>query len=181
MQPIQMLLPAVMLVCGCSSVSVKRDYDASVDFGAWKTYAWQHEQQPKTGYARVDNDLLDRRIRTAVEDELQAKGFEKALNGAVDFTVAYFIEYKQRLSGNTWVFGLGSWYGDGYGSVGYNTSINEYDEAWLTIDFLDAKNAKTAWRGVGVRYTYDDPDPEKVTEIVNKAVVRILAGFPPDK
>jgi len=170
---------AAVLISGCSSVMVKRDYDPSVDFSAWTTYAWQHEQQPKTGRARVDNDLLDRRIRAAVDAELAAKGFSTVDKADAHFTVAYFVEYKQRLSGNTWVFGVGSWFHDGYGSVGYNTAITEYDEAWLTIDLLDGRTSKMLWRGVGVRSTYEDSDPATVTEIVNKAVKRILSDFPP--
>jgi hypothetical protein len=58
-------LLGIMLV-GCSSVRVVRDYDRSTEFGHLNTYAWQHATQPETGNPRLDNDLIDARIRNAV-------------------------------------------------------------------------------------------------------------------
>ena len=61
---------ASALLAGCSSVSVTRDYDVDVDFSGFKTYAWQHSEQPQTGNPRIDNDLIDERVRAAVNAEL---------------------------------------------------------------------------------------------------------------
>ncbi len=176
-----LLVAATALLAGCSSITVNRDFDPAVDFSALKTYAWKHAVQPKTGSARVDNDLVDQRIREAVDAELAAKGFAKGEAAAADFLVAYYLEYKRRISGNTWSFGIGSGYYDGYGGVGYNTSISDYDEGCLTIDVIDRKRDKTIWRGVGIRATYEDAKPKKVTEIINKSVARILEDFPPQQ
>ena len=65
--------------------------------------------------------------------------------------------------------------------MGYNTSISDYDEGWLTIDMIDRESGKMIWRGVGVRATYESPKPKKVSKIINKAVARILKDFPPGK
>jgi hypothetical protein len=174
-----LLAATVALLTGCSSVTVNRDYAADTDFSALKTYAWKHEVQPRTGNPRVDNDLVDQRIRTAVDATLNAKGFSAADASAADFLLAYYLEYRRRISGSTWSFGLGSGYYDRYGSVGYNSSINDYDEACLTVDVIDRDSGKAIWRGVGIRTTYESTRPDKVTKIVNHAVERILADFPP--
>ncbi len=173
------LIASVALLSGCSVVSVSRDYDPSADFSSLSTYAWKYEKQPVTGNPRIDNDLVDQRVRAAVDAELEAKGFERAERSNADCLVAYFIEYKRRISGNTWVFGLGSGMYDGYGGIGYNTAISDYDEGFLTIDVIDRPLDKTIWRGVGQRATYEAEDPGRVTEIIGKAVSRILADFPP--
>ena len=171
---------AIALLSGCATVSVNRDYDDSVDFSRLHTYAWRHDTQPGTGQVRIDNDLLDRRIREAVERELAARRFERAGKLEADFLVAYYIEYKQRISGNAVMFGLGSGVFDaGFGSFGYNAAISDYDEGWLTLYVIDPLRGKTIWRGVGIRHTYESPDPRKVTRVIDKAVARILSGFPP--
>lgn len=176
------LVAVLAVVSGCSSISVQRDYDQSVDFSALQTYAWKYEEQPKSGNPRVDNDLLDDRIRTAVESDLETKGFEREEALHADFLVAYYVQYKRRISGDTWMFGIGSGFYDGYGGgVGVNTTINDYDEGYLTIDIIDRTTDKTIWRGVGRRATYDASKPEKVTAIVNSAVSRIMRDFPPKK
>lgn len=175
------LAAAIALITGCSSISVSRDYDSTADFSALKTYAWKYDVQPKTGHARVDNDLVDQRVRDAVDAELSSKGFLKAPESGADFLVAYFIEYKQRISGNTWTFGVGSGFYDGFGGVGINTAISDYDEGYLTLDIIDRKTSKTIWRGVGRRSSYESSNPEKVTRIINKSTSRILKDFPPKK
>ena len=175
------LAAAILLVAGCSSVSVSRDYDPSFDFSKLHTYAWHHETQPKTGDPRIDNDLMDERIRDAVDAKLVEKGFVRAQEQDADFLLAYYMTYKQRISGNTVSFGVGG--GDywNYGGVGYNTTISDYDEGQLTIDIIDPTTGKTIWRSVGVRATYEGSSPEAMTKIVNSAVSRILAKFPPAK
>jgi hypothetical protein len=173
------LAVALALITGCSSVSVTRDFDSDTDFTGLKTFAWQHETQPKTGNPRIDNDLIDERVRKAVDTLLAEKGFAPAPKTEADFLVAYFIQYKQRIGGSSVSFGIGAGSSGRYGGVGYNTAISDYDEGWLTIDMIDPESDKTIWRGVGVRATYESPKPAKATKIINHAVGRILKKFPP--
>jgi len=170
---------AAALLAGCSTVSVTRDYDPETDFSPLKTYAWKHDMQPKTGNARIDNDLIDQRVRESVEATLAAKGYTAVDSEEADFLVAYFIEYKQRIGGSSISFGVGTGGMGRYGGVGYNTSVSDYDEGHLTIDIINPSTDKTIWRGVGKRTTYESSNPRKVTKIINKAVSRILAKFPP--
>lgn len=170
-----------VILSGCSSIRVTRDYDTSTDFSGLESYGWKHAEQPQTDNARIDNDLIDERIREAVDVQLAAKGFARTNKDKADFLVAYFVEYKQRIEGSTVSFGLGTGGYGRYGGVGYNTGISDYEEGYLTIDIIGAKSGKTIWRGVGRRATYESNSPEKVTKIVNQAVSRILAKFPPGK
>jgi hypothetical protein len=176
---------SAVFLAGCSSVSVNRDYDSTFNFSALKTYAWQHDVQPETGNPRLDNDLNDRRIRSAVERELQAKGFVKADKSKADFLIAYFMDYQQRIDSSSGSFSVGmgrSSYGRA-GSVGYNTggSVSDYEEAQLTIDFINPADEQMIWRGRGRRRASSSSKPEKITERTNDAVMRILKKFPPKK
>lgn len=175
---------ALILISGCSSVRVSRDYDQSFDFSRLKTFAWKYAEQPETGNPRLDNDLMDSRIRKAINGSLESKGFLQAKLAGADFLVIYYMDYKQTLSGSSFSFGMG---GGSYrrphgygGGIGYGTEISEHDEGVLTIDLVDSATQKTVWRGVGIRLAYDGTNPEKVSAIMNDAVARILAGFPPE-
>ncbi|HSR87414.1 MAG TPA: DUF4136 domain-containing protein [Pontiella sp.] len=181
MKSILSLAVSVLMLAGCSSVSVSRDYDASADFLNLKTFAWRHAVQPETGSPRIDNDLMDERVRRAVNAELAEKGFRLAPREEADFLVAYFVEYKQRIGGSSVSMSASRGSYGRYGGVGYNTTISEYDEGYLTIDIINPASDRNIWRGVGRRTTYEGSSPKKMTKIVNTSVSRILAKFPPQK
>ena len=171
---------SAVVLSGCSSVSVRRDYDKSTDFSALKTFAWKYAEQPQTGNPRIDNDLIDERIRSAVDATLAAKGFRSVEKSDADFLVSYFMDYQQRLGGGSVSVGMSRGSGGGrYGGVGYNSGVSDYEQGRLTIDLLDPQDDKTVWRAVGTRTTYDGSNPEKTTKIVNSAVASILKKFPP--
>jgi hypothetical protein len=172
---------ALTIFTGCSSVNVSRDYDVSTDFSKLKTFAWQHEEQPQTGNPRIDNDLIDERVRAAVNAELAGKGFRKVDKAGADFHVAYFVEYKQRIGGGSVSVGLGGGSYGRHGGVGYNTGVSDYEEGHLTLDIIDPSDGRNFWRGVGRRTSYDNSNPKKTTKVVNSAVAAILKKFPPKK
>ncbi|MEE9367267.1 MAG: DUF4136 domain-containing protein [Pontiella sp.] len=172
---------SISILSGCSSTSVTRDYNETTDFSTLKTFAWQHADQPQTGNPRIDNDLIDERVRAAVNRDLSAKGFNLVEEPEADFLVAYFVEYKQRIGGGTMSVGMrGGSYGRAAG-VGYNTGISDYEEGYLTIDVIDPEEGKNFWRGVGRRTSYENNNPKKITKIVNQSVSSILKKFPPKK
>jgi hypothetical protein len=181
----KLILPAVIAAClaGCSSVSVKRDFDAAVDFAGYKTYAWQHAEQPQTGNPRIDNDLIDTRIRSAVDDNLRQKGYRRVEPAAADMLVAYFIGFQRRISssGGSMSVGMSRSSAGRAGSVGLSsgTQVSDFEEAHLTIDFIDPASDRTIWRGTGTRRTSGSTNPERITDRVNDAVQRILRKFPP--
>lgn len=181
MKKLLLLALSAGLLAGCSSVSVNRDYDTSADFSSLKTFAWQHTEQIKTGDPRIDNDLHDERIRKAINQSLAAKGFQQADRAEADFLVAYFIEYKRKLSSSSVSVGMGRGSYGRYGGVGYNTGVSEYDQSSLTIDVIAPADEKMIWRGVGTRSSYEGSSPEKMTKIVNESVAKILKKFPPKK
>ncbi|MEN7973085.1 MAG: DUF4136 domain-containing protein [Verrucomicrobiota bacterium] len=180
MKKVLLLVVFAGVFAGCSSISVRRDYDTSADFSGLKKFAWQYAEQPETGDPRIDNDLIDARIRRAVDETLEAKGFQSSDAANADFLVVYFVEYKRRLNSGSISFGLGGGRAGRHGGVGYDTGVSEYDQASLTIDMIDPVGKKMIWRGVGDRSAYDGSSPEKMTKIINASVAKILKGFPPE-
>jgi hypothetical protein len=171
-----------MVVHGCSGVNVSQDYPRGADYSALKTYAWQSENQEKTGDLRLDNPLLDARIRRAIDTSLLGKGYQRVSDLQPDFYIAYHQEIYNRIivdqARSGFAFGMGSF---GYhGGVGFSTGNNtgSYDNYMLVIDVIDSGNNGILWRGTGSRSFVQEADPEKMTKQVNKTVNKILMQFP---
>jgi hypothetical protein len=177
------LLTAVM--AGCSTLSVQTDFDPTVNFAQLKTYDWQ-PAPPPTGDQRIDgNTLLQERIRAAVDQNLQAKGYTKASNGKPDFLVGYFVNVQTKTDVSTvnTYYGYGpGWGGYGYGYGGAvvpSTQVYQYDQGTLILDISSPAGKKLLWRGSAT----DVVDPSQSADVrqyqLNQAVTQMLQNFPP--
>src|SRR5690606_36684014 len=95
---------ALMLFASCSSIQVNTDYDSSVNFNEFKTYAFK-----KDGVDKISiTDLYKRRILKAIDVEMTAKGYPKS--GHPELLINLFPYSKDILNVNTfsggWGYGL---------------------------------------------------------------------------
>ncbi len=159
----------------CSTIyGVQHDYDKHVDFTNLKTYDWM----PIPEKADIDS-LNVQRVKTAVNEELQAKGLIMTSNNP-DFFVAEHLGKKDKVRVTNWGYGYGPYdrYRGGYwGPQGVDTY--QYEEGSLILDFVDAKSKKMIWRGVAKAQIDDTNTPEKSEKLINEAVQEILKNFPP--
>ncbi|KPJ78555.1 MAG: hypothetical protein AMJ54_02725 [Deltaproteobacteria bacterium SG8_13] len=169
----------ILLLIGCSSVTVSQDYEIGADFSKYRTFDWVSAEQPRTGDIRVDNPLLDARIRSAVEQTLISKGYRKKIDGQPDMLVAYHLAIRSRIEGDSFNSGFGYGRYPYWGGAGFETTIRTYDEGMLVIDLGDAAENRLMWRGTGTRRVTEKADPQKTTRIVNQTVAEILNQFPP--
>ena len=176
-------LTVLALFTGCSGIEVSQDYDMAADFSNLKKFDWYLAMQEKTGDLRVDNSLLDSRIRKAVDSSLAQKGYERIFQGTPDFYVGYKYAIFTKIGSERVRTGFGFGFGGSgsFGTIGIGTGndVREYDEEMLVIDITDTINRKLLWRGTGTRQTSRHSNPEKITKEVNENVEKILAQFPP--
>ena len=179
------LLLAVLGVA-CSGVRTHYDFDPSVDFSTWRTYAWYPSGSPPTGDPRLDSPLFHGRIEAALDRALGERGYGRMEDRTPDFFLNYHLSTEERLDVRTMNRGYvggphgRGWGGAGWGGVGWTeTTVNEYEEGTLVIDFIDTSSRRLAWRGSGTRRLSRDPRPDRVTQRVNEAVDEILTQFPP--
>ena len=182
------LLLVVILIGGCSSVRVSQDYDPATVFERYRRFAWAPEPAIESNDVLMNSQLMDRRIRKAVESTLTAKGLSSTPDDQPDFYVTYHIVVRTRIEADTLGSGFG-WYGYrhpywGYpypywGGIDYRTYVYQYDEGTLVIDFTDARTQSLLWRGIGTRRIIQYSDPQKTTAAVNETVAEILAQYPP--
>jgi hypothetical protein len=172
----------VLTISACSSVEVSQDYDLGKPLPELKTYHWQTAGQAKTGDVRVDNPLLNDRIRKAVDRALARKGFAKVTAGRPDFKVAYQFTISQQIKSDDvrggFGFGVGSYDRRGGVAISTGSTVTTYDEGLLVIDLTDSQGT-LLWRGRGTRYLPAHTNPEKTEKIYNEFVEKILAQFPP--
>jgi hypothetical protein len=163
---------------GCSTMQITTDYDPDTRFDAYRTWAWAPEPPQRTGDPRVDNDLLDKRVRRAVERELPARGYQQIESGA-DFLVNYHAALASRIQvqaiGSAYGYGPGAWDPIAPGGVYART----YEEGSLILDIVDGKTKELTWRGIARAQVYPADGPEEREQEVNEAVRMILERFPP--
>ncbi|MBT8358661.1 MAG: DUF4136 domain-containing protein [Deltaproteobacteria bacterium] len=171
------------LFAGCSGIEISQDYSNNANFSNLKTFDWYLAKQNKTGDLRVDNPLLESRIRKAVDRSLAQKGYQRISQGTPDFYVGYNYAILTRIRSERVRTGIGFGFGGSgsFGAIGIGTGneVREYDEGMLVIDITDAKNNELLWRGTGTRRVSRHSDPKETTKKVNQTVEKILTQFPP--
>ncbi len=199
------LFAALVLVFAqaCSGKMVRVDFDPDENYQAMKKWAWLPlgERHPEKREER--NDLVERRIRSAISEDMGAKGYTKAFIDDADFLIAFdtVIEHKTSVTSSPGYVGtsMGAYPGYGYGRVGYSPygygryggygygvaippqqTVRTYDEGTLIIDFLDHRDKKLFWRGSFSAKLSRKPTPQSTTEKIQDAVTKILAKFPPE-
>ncbi|WP_165864959.1 DUF4136 domain-containing protein [Rufibacter latericius] len=175
---------------GCATTyNVTTDFDKGTNFQAYKTWRWYQDQPvAKDSTNRRYTTFLDKRVKNAVEAEMQRRGFQKAsASDKPDMLLAYdfTIENQQRLNPNfvsVPSIGYGYWYGYRYAYT-YNrlyntTTLQDYQQGTLILDVVDAKSNELIWRGSSETAASERSlTDEKVQQIVSS----ILAKFPPQE
>jgi hypothetical protein len=178
----------IILIClvslflqACSGITVSQDFEKEYNFAGLKTFAWKPNDNKS--YGVKDNDLLDKRIRTAIENTLQEKSYQRVDSFNPDFFISYHYNVEQKITSSGLSGGVSvgrSSYG-GFGGVGLSSGsdVRAYDQGTLLIDITIPLGDKLVWRGVATQSVSDHSSPEESTANINETVEKILAQFPP--
>lgn len=83
----------VALAVGCAApIRIATDHDPSADLAALRGWSWFAAPAGRGGDPRLDDPLLDARIRRAVEAELSIRGYPRTVGLDPDFLVTYHYE-----------------------------------------------------------------------------------------
>ena len=165
----------------CSGITVSQDYEKEYNFAGLKTFAWKPNED--NAYGVKDNDLVDKRIRSAIENNLIAKSYRLVDSSNPDFFTSYHLTVEQKItsSGVTGGVSIGrSSYGR-YGGVGMSTGsqVRAYDQGTLLIDVTIPLGDKLVWRGISTQTVSEHSSPDESTVRINETVEKVLAQFPP--
>jgi hypothetical protein len=171
------LLPLLLLfiLSSCSSVNVYSDFDKTVEFSQYKTYAFH-----KQGIDKVQiSDFDKKRILFAIDNELAKKGMTKSDNP--DLLINFSTKEKERVDVNQFSIGMGYGWGWGWNPYlwGGQPLVSTSTEGTLFIDLIDAKKKELIWQGEGIgNLTRNQGDKDAR---INEFVAKILSQYPPAK
>ncbi|MBD1589418.1 DUF4136 domain-containing protein [Pseudomonas typographi] len=171
------------LLAGCQTPTATEDFDASRDFAAYRSWAWQTPAlQYRPDDPRVRSDLTEQRIRQAVAEQLDQRGLRPAPAGAnPDLKVQAYLIVENRQQqvttnpGGPWGYWGGPWGGTGWAE----TRTLDYRVATLQLDLLDGHDGKLVWRGSTEQVVTDHLTPVQRMQTIQKGVQRILGSYPP--
>ncbi|HVP56103.1 MAG TPA: DUF4136 domain-containing protein [Candidatus Eisenbacteria bacterium] len=172
-----LLLCALVVLSGAPAHAqkIKVEYDKSIDFTKFKTYAID----PKENAPRP---MLRLAIQAAVQDDLGKRGLTKVASdpdlyvqmyGAIDSDAAF--NYTDPIYGSgipPLNYGITLWY-DIPGTV---TTVVVH-KGQMVVDIIDARHKKLIWRGIAQQKLSSD-NREKLLDQVNTAVEKMFARYP---
>ncbi|MFC3034556.1 DUF4136 domain-containing protein [Pseudoalteromonas fenneropenaei] len=175
------LLSAALLVllAGCAKTP-DWDYDKSVQFSNYKTYAFAPDANISNMAPHYQvNDLMEKRLRSAISSEMGKQGFNATEPNQADMLVNYHVSVDKEIVSDTIdTMYTAHWSHWGWG-VRSRTTVQEYDVGTIIVDIIDKNAQQLVWRGVKEGRLRKNQTPEQRTETINKTVAEILANFPP--
>ncbi len=157
---------------GCSTIRVETDFDPDADFASLKTYKWI-EHTKKTDSEMMKDPLIRTHVINAVENEMDAKGYFKAVNENPDFLIAFYAGSRKKVDVTHYHYRYGRW-----GRLrGRDISVRKYKEGTLIVDIIDARTKQLAWRGWAVSVLHGR---ENAAEDIQASVKKMLHRYPPE-
>lgn len=184
------LTASLLAMVGCASTSslqVRADYDRSVVFSQYKTFAFETPLgTDKNGY----QSLVSQQLMASTQREMAARGITldtQAPQLLVNFN-ANLANQMRITTTPVPMSTMGGFYGGGY--YGYRTGfyspwpayqdqtrVTNYKEGTLNIDVVDAARKQLVWEGV-VTDTITKKDMENIKPTLDVAITRVFASFP---
>jgi len=168
------ILVLMLLVTSCNAPQAVYDYDQTVEFDQYRTYAIYQDLQ--TGL----NQLDEGRLINSLNQAMMEKGFSQAENTNLQVNV-YTQEYQRD---NRSRVGLGL--GGGGGNVGVGISggipVGKMDNYMkITFDFVDIEKDELVWQATVESSFNKNARPEKRQQRFAEVVEEALKNYPPKK
>jgi hypothetical protein len=177
------LLAAAIGLSACTNISYDRDDSIVVPAGSTVAFAGGRSEGSENLDPAVGNDIVHRRIQSALVTQLQAKGFKLVDNAeTADFLVRYFVGVRRGTRQVATTSGLGrsapmgpGWgWGWGGGTVTTVTPV-DFADASFVVDLVQRSSGHTAWRGIW----RGDPGPRAPTQQeIDNTMARIFRSAP---
>ena len=159
---------AVLLAVPVFAQNVTTDFDESVDFKKFRTFAVR-EGEVKSQSPALNSDLTKKRIAAEIEKALVAKGLKPA-TGSADLNV--FFNLGAQRGTDTEVYPAG-WRGRARRVVKVPNA-----QGTMVIDMRDPSTRSLVWRAV---INEDEPNPGKLADKLDDMVKKAIKEYPPKK
>jgi hypothetical protein len=163
-----MLFFFIALFSSCSSVRVVYDYDSTIDFNNYSTFAFSKQEIEKLEISDIDK----KRILNSIEQSMKEKGYD--FSSSPDLIINISTKSREDIYINQSYnrFGFG-WYGFPYEQT-YRP--NSRIIGLLYIDVLDGKTKNLIWQGNGSGSLYSNKFSRD--ELILNFVNEVMESFP---
>jgi hypothetical protein len=176
-----LMLPAVVLVTGCSSMQILVEKSPEADFDTYRTWAWFPGEKPKSGDPRVDFDeRMDRFIRDTIAEKLRERGYRNQ-PGDAEVYVDYNVIIQDMVNSQL----INNYYGESFYPEyrlrlpGFQDTYKmEWEEGALLILMFDAATKQLVWRGVARAEVNTQGPRQEAREQVVEAVGKLFKKLP---
>jgi hypothetical protein len=162
----------LMLTAGAFAASAKTDYDHSVNFEKYSTFAWKNYGARSNGI--VNNSIVASRIQNAVNEQLTKKGLREDDRNP-DLYVVTHVGAKN-MTDIEYMPAVGGW--RHWRWMGPDMFVNRYVQGTTIIDLVDAKTNELVWRAISTDTGSNLVDVESPKKI-DKMAVDAFKHFPP--
>jgi len=178
------VLIALFLVSGCSTIRTGAHYDESTNFGKYTRFSWIDEEPLITGQENtglIISPLTQSKIKQAIRLGFERKGYEYVKNPEnADFVVAYTIGTRSEVSTRSYPDAYsGNWGWHIRGGYYYinEVVVHDYTKGTLGVDVFDRELKKPVWHGFAEKTitTGDKIDPQSSIDV---GVQKMLEHFP---
>lgn len=172
----------LILTTGCASQHVVTDYSPAAGFSQYRTFAMVSHPDS------ASHELLDDRVRNAVEAQLVQKGLTKTERDKADLYVGYgIVDHSHKevyTTGSGWGWGGGwGWRSYRWGvawPVDLQRSVETYTDGTVMVSLVDAKTRRVVWQGQAADVVaLPVGNPTKATASIDRAVSKMFATYPP--
>jgi hypothetical protein len=180
---VKTIVTVLLVSCLAACASTPRIYSTEspvADFSAYETYSYT--AQLGTDEPGRPTTLLTQFLRSAVNRELQARGYRQVEDGG-DLLVNFYVDtqekIQQRLPDPYVGYGYYSYRRGMY--VGwrgyYDGQVSQYTEGTLNIDLVDSARGVLVWEGIAIgRVT--EAARRNVQGAIDEVVPQIFAEYP---
>ena len=165
----------LLFLAACSpAIQVHTDFDRDYDLRTYKSFDWGQKVNIEEGRNPFHyNELNDKRIKTAVHDQLASRGY-LLTETQPELILHYHIIVKDK---STVVIEPHNYnYSSYWMRIGTNTY--SYREGTLILDLMDSKTNNLIWRGWAVAPLNSSYKPAEIEKLINTTVAKIFKKFP---
>jgi len=174
-----LFISMLAILSACASTQLAHDFDRTVDFTNYRTYAISQES-----YQMDIDDINQGRILHAVKMEMAAKGMSPS--NTPDVIVDVFLKTEKHMQQSATTVGVGYGFGGpgmmmGMGTSSTQINYTEVTQGALFITMYEASAQQMVWQGVAKKEIQANLPAKKREQNINYVVKLIMSKYPPAK
>lgn len=175
---------ASLLIAGCASKpTIETDYDYTVDFSQYKTYAFFNPMGIENpNYSSIYGAIF----RDAISREMESRGYRQSDNPDLLINVSGRLQDKTKVTTTSDPYMAGGYYGyrrgayGAWGGYGYGTTthVSNYTEGTVNVDIVDRAQKRMVWEGVAVGRVNEKRTSDETRANIYAGIKEMFAGYP---